>query len=515
MKKNILVFVCSVLLICLVQAQTKVFRQVNSEISSAMYPIIQDEGLVGYLAFARLEKVNADTFNYQVTIMDENLNDIGKIDFKEESLQLQSVSFENDILCLAYLKSNIIGKNFSKYKDFQAQLPLMKNYFFIQFLNLEGKITATHQTPVDVHVPTSLYNGTEAVGNFTNYTQLANIPGKGFAAFFADRKERFLQIYNTEGKLLWTKTPGTAHNNELFTTSEHVYILQTNIHGAERGSSMLTYGIEDKKEKPKFDFTDKQGNKLKILNIAKDPISGKLYASGNILNNKYGRIVNGKKIKKGIYKGVFTINFDGSARKDIKAIYSYWDDGSQASAISKKGGLVTDNKNVFYYKAIKDTEGNTNFIGAPFKTKFKTGNLVFSIIAIPLIIYTPIILSSGLTECSVNETAVIKQSSDGKLSVDNVVSQNNKVYLFSSQSIENLPKGYTMVTNSHKKNNYVIITDRKEIAIYNINTKKIERTIPVVDKQVVTKVFPAKEGYILVSEYNKKEKTVRYSIESL
>src|ERR1700682_4275295 len=83
-------------------AQSKVFKEVGEDISSQVKPIWQDGTMVGYVVFTQLEKASADSFNYKVTIMDENLNDIGAVNFREQKLNLQAVSFESDVLCLAY-----------------------------------------------------------------------------------------------------------------------------------------------------------------------------------------------------------------------------------------------------------------------------------------------------------------------------------------------------------------------------------------------------------------------------
>jgi hypothetical protein len=53
------------------------------------------------------------------------------------------------------------------------------------------------------------------------------------------------------------------------------------------------------------------------------------------------------------------------------------------------------------------------------------------------------------------------------------------------------------------------------IYIYNFNNKKLMRTISHKDGRIITRVFPAKEGHVMVSEYNGKEKQTRFSIESL
>jgi hypothetical protein len=108
MKKIALPLTC----LCLAgfaHAQSKVFKEVGEDISTRVRSITQDNALVGYLAFTRLEKADADSFNYRLTIMDENRNDIGSVNFKERSLDLQAVSFEQDVLCLGYIESALAG----------------------------------------------------------------------------------------------------------------------------------------------------------------------------------------------------------------------------------------------------------------------------------------------------------------------------------------------------------------------------------------------------------------------
>src|ERR1700761_2973075 len=109
MQKLVYVGMCLLLTFSL-QAQTKVFKEISDDMSTQFKAITQDNALVGYLAFTRLEKANADSFNYRITIMDENLNDIGKVNFREENLILQTVSFEANVICVGYLQTSLTGK---------------------------------------------------------------------------------------------------------------------------------------------------------------------------------------------------------------------------------------------------------------------------------------------------------------------------------------------------------------------------------------------------------------------
>jgi hypothetical protein len=82
-------------------AQTKIFKEVRDGSSTKIRPIMQDETLVGYLSCTELERANRDSFSYRITIMDENLNDIGVVNFKELKLDLSAVSFDENVICLA------------------------------------------------------------------------------------------------------------------------------------------------------------------------------------------------------------------------------------------------------------------------------------------------------------------------------------------------------------------------------------------------------------------------------
>src|ERR1700690_661745 len=121
--KKIAFSLISVLFAFSLQAQTKVFKEVGEDISTEIKAITQDNTLVGYLAFTRLEKADADSFNYRVTIMDENLNDIGAVNFRQAYLDLQTVSFEENVLCLGYIQSPLQDgrsvKNMREYKKAQ------------------------------------------------------------------------------------------------------------------------------------------------------------------------------------------------------------------------------------------------------------------------------------------------------------------------------------------------------------------------------------------------------------
>jgi hypothetical protein len=82
------------------------------------------------------------------------------------------------------------------------------------------------------------------------------------------------------------------------------------------------------------------------------------------------------------------------------------------------------------------------------------------------------------------------------------------------RSTTNPPDFYRLL-NSETKTNYLIVDDEKGVSIYNVTQKKLVRTVPHKDGRIKTDFLPAKEGYIMVTEYNKKEKYTKVSIEAL
>lgn len=521
MKKTLVAALCSLLTICAVNAQSKVFKEVNDEISSQMKVITQDDALVGYLVFTRLEKSSEDSFNYRITIMDENLNDIGKVDFKEEKLDLQAVSFDQDILCLAYLKSNIIGMRFNNTSAYRSAARGARNAIFTQFLNLDGKIIKTNSTDVDIEINKDLIYYSKSVlanGKLKHGVQLKNIPQKGFACFYADNESNNLMAFSLTGKQLWKKIIPDAKGFSLLTSGESIYLLtKKEDEMIEGGYSVLGYGIADGSSHDKYVLADKKGNQLKVLAFENDINTGKPFISGNIINSEKGNnFYTGKGIAKGAYSGVFTINLNGPKKSDVKEVYSYWEDGSQAG-ISKNGLFAANGSYAKLYQSIKDYEGNTYFVGSSFIKRPKWGTIASSIIFSPLITVSPLILALGGTaKCKITDPVLIKQSSNGALSFDNSIAANDSRFFQARAPINVMDKrSFYSISNSATKTDYLIIDDVKDIIIYNINQKKVMRTVSHKDGKLRTDIFPAKEGHIMVREYNKQEKYTRLSIESL
>lgn len=503
------------------RAQTKVFKAVAEDMEQEFKPIMQDGKPVGYLMFTQLEKASADSFNYRISIMDENLNDIGTVSFRQEKLNIKAVSFDQDVLCLVYVKSNFVGKPYRTYKEFDRDKANGRTDLFAQFLSLNGKIIATNTIPMNITPQFTLAANSSrhgfGNGQLKQAIQLRNISGIGFACFYGDDSKNNLVVFKSTGKLVWQRRlHDDATDFSLLTSGPEISLLaKLKDKFREGGYEVLSYNAVDSATYPKFLLKDRKGNSLKVLSFDNDPNTGKPYVSGLVIDPVHGNTYGyGRALVQGTYCGLFAIEINGHTRKDIQAQFSYWTDGSQ-SFVDKDGYYQNGGVYANFENSFRDFNGNTWFAAAGIHRHPRWVAISASIITLPFIVPPIWMMATGTHRYNSSDVLLIKQDHTGKLTLANTVPAKKSDKTLAIMPFSTYGPLYYSVSNSDNHTNYMVVDDRKNIEIYNINQNKMARTIPhKADNNLVT-VFPAKEGYMMVYEFNKKEKTTRLSIEAL
>lgn len=127
-----------------------------------------------------------------------------------------------------------------------------------------------------------------------------------------------------------------------------------------------------------------------------------------------------------------------------------------------------------------------------------------------------LLLSPGTNKYCVRDVLLVKQDVAGKLSLATTVNAPTNGYAWGGYAVSQYdPNTYFALNNSATKTQYLVIDNMKNIDIYNVNQKKIARTIPRIDGKNIVTVLPAKEGSVAVTEYNTKDRSTRMSIEPL
>jgi len=508
----------------IVFAQSRVFKDVESSISTTVRTIMQDNHLMGYLLFTELEKISADSFNYRINILDENLNDIGKIEFKDEKLIFYDLAFDGDIICLGFLKSNFVGKTFTYNKEFKGIASKAKNSIYLQFLNLEGKIIKKIDKSVEINNK-SFYNFSlklqECEASLPNGLQLTNLPQKGFACFYSDLKNNLLYNYSSTGEEVWLKKVANRNKFHLLTNNnKYLYLLSSEpLNNYNRTYSINGFDIADGKAHTPLDLVDEAGNTLRILNIQNDPVSNNLCISGNVFDEEAdfsAEFV--PDYTKSRLIGTFSTTINGDKKNDIITKYNYWNNEALMPMISKNGRFEQEKTYFTYNTSFLDHQGNTYFTGSKVIKKTRWGLITSSIILAPTLFMPLMLAQYGVNKYQLTDAMLLKQNKNGELSIASTIPLTSTPGYWSraNPNPDIYIRSFTHLFDGNSKKDYLIIKDKIDYLIYNVTEQKVVKKIPRKESNYnYYGVYPAKEGHILISEYNEKEKTRRLSIEMI
>jgi hypothetical protein len=498
--KKLAILLAGLVMACGAGAQSKIFKEVNEDISSTVKPILQDNALVGYLTFTRLEKASVDSFNYRLSIMDENLNDIGKVEFRQALLDLQTVSFEKNVLCLGYIQSSIPGVQKVTGINGLKKLTEKANnsHILLQFVNLSGQILNTWYKDVSLSLAGLPNSNPYAIWRMMGYLkygmQVKNIPNLGFAVFYGDDLQQNLlefDLKGNQGPLQEVPVRGDAFH--LHTSATDIYlVVRQNGESPEGGYRLFDYSSRGLRAENEFDLRDGYDNWLRILTIDNDPVTGDPFIAGCIINPRRRTAGTANDYANAPYIGLFTLEL-GNAHKEMHANCSYWND-DKIPGISSNGMFADKDFYVRYATAFRDFDGNTVFAGTALVGKG----------------------TSGAGKYKLADAVFVRQEASGNVALDNNIPCDETKYFPSVLSVYGQEKkDYYKVVSPITKSNYMIIDDESNIYIYNVTAKKVVRTIAHKDGNVRINIFPAKEGHMMVAEYNHREKTTRISIEAL
>ena len=400
-------------------------------------------------------------------------------------------------------------------------------------MNVNGKLVKEHSESVNATYLESDYTPYETKGfkgRLLNSIKIKNIPKKGFCVTYAvsefingtkiknpddlinSNSKQNIQVFDYKGELLWRNL--LPDSKVLFTiplaSSSNIYILRKNYlkekfseyHG---GYDLLSLKSADGTIQKHEKITDNKGNAFQVLNFSNEIDLNTPIVSGLIMedNTVY---FNQSAVARGENMGVFSIVAKDSI---FKTQTSYWSDGKYKPEISKRGYLKQTKSYLGINCSFSDAEGNIYFAGSGLTRKTRWGSIIAATLTIPLV-FPPafiLVMGGGLNKYKFENTVILKQDPKGVLSYYNSQESNvnfNK-WLFSYQ------KSYFTVNQGK----FLVLNDDEDIFIYNIKDKSLAKRIPHKDGNTKTEVYKAKEGHIMILEYNSNEKSTKLSIESL
>lgn len=484
------IFLTLIVLFCslCVFAQSKIFKEVSEDISSSIHDLRENGELVGYIVFTRLEAVSEDSFNYKITIMDENLNDLGVVTFRERQLLIQAMAIEGDVVSIAFVRSFMHNQFYKNDKEFEKALKKETNSLLVQFIRVDGKLLQSYNTGIAISTNRGFMT---AYITLDFPIHLEGITGSGFALFHGEAGVGYLTTFTSQGQLVLNRS--IDGRPQILTAKGQMYLLKKKYESKswEGGYELMACDFKDSTViHPSYKLKDKDGSFLKVIGWGADRQSGNLYLTGNIIHKERGDSYYGAyDLCKGPYTGVFTIDVNGVNPADYKAVYSYW--------VKDSKGLIRDDgyftKEKLYWRLLqsfRDFEGNTYFIGTGVDKRTKVA-------------YT------------YEDAILVKQTQGGELIVKNLIPSHHSPGFNGYLSFSKFEaRYYYPILNSNTKKEFLVIDDTQIVTFYDVDQQKVIKAVPRWRGKQDTYVSVAKEGYIMVTEYNKKEKFTKISLQS-
>ena len=198
-------------------AQSKVFENVVEVELQSTVEITNNKQIVGYAFFYKIDKMKRSDL-YRLSILDENLKEIGSNEFEgAKDLVIKKAAYESNLILLSFVDK-------SKKDGYEK---------FIKIFDLKGKELAN--IPYDPERrKTGMFGAALAAQMDAYYEGTENIEGKGFVSVYQNKAKTGgadIQMISLTGKLKWEQniTAEKGDRTDLYlvsTTSNSVIFFQ-------------------------------------------------------------------------------------------------------------------------------------------------------------------------------------------------------------------------------------------------------------------------------------------------
>jgi len=457
----------------------------------------------------------------EYVLLDKNLNKVSNNTFVNNSYN--ESKYDIDGTKNSYIDCNLIGDNviltsyYYYFHDFGSCSPNPLATAF-QIISLKDKTVSKemkYEDGVFSDLPDEL-SQLKSENKKLDTKYLVNaIDNDSITGFFISQvntdglyyKEKDIRFYNEKRELLWTYeyNPNGDHKNMtnckvISVKNNNIYLLETKFQEGYASEKKIVL-LDLKTGKKKYETLVEDRNSKYNHTIKAKEIDGQLFITGNyspFKNHYFFRLNNNL----GYYKLVLDEN-----GKEVSRQYSKWSDFTTSMKVKKKG-RVKSNYMLNTQSSLIFKDGKVSIIAEKFKP---SGSALW---------FIPII--GSLTNHYERTTDMVLINFDEKFQLQSVNTvkkdlseeDNNDDYLF--YQYLNHEEGCVFFFKDFTKNPE---TGKKQwmLGINTfINGVFTEEKIPMYSRRkFLIDPLPAKEGYIMLREYNEKEKYNQVRLEKL
>lgn len=472
--------------------------------------IMKDNQINGYFFLYRSDKIDKNTNEYTLQILDQNLNKVRDIKFEDsKNINLVEASYNGN--SLAFL-----------FRDFEALTLEMKIF------DLEGKLKYTYSKNYDKNSYAVMSQTTKAHAEEGANQSIFDLGEKGYAVVYPLKEGKQytyeVSVVSSDQKKEWLYHPSDEERFsviEFLGNTDSLMIFQvvkrTKMLGGKTGAQIL--GINFVTKKKAFELNDENDD----YRFSPSGISQLKDGNILILGTYFGKKEN---IEKDFGKGLaaYVISSRG---KILEKNYNAWVEDIGRYLPLNKRGKVDKIGFLYIHKLIQTPDGRIFVVGEGYKRQANAAGIAS----------TMLLGRGGVTKLVVTDLVILEFNNKYKISgvtiydkANNTVESSGLTDMNSQHSVARLIKSiggfdYAFTTGEPDNSIFTICygdwvkSDGYKGSTFNSirysNNKFSTDKIELKTKASTIRVFPAKAGSIMILEYFKKEKRLDFRLEKL
>ncbi|HUR12311.1 MAG TPA: DUF6770 family protein [Flavitalea sp.] len=480
--------------------------------------IMENNQIKGYFFLYQSDKIDRNTNEYTLQILDQNLNKVKEIKF-EDSKKLSLLEAAYNETSLSFL-----------FKNAETQTLDMKIY------SIDGKLKYSYSREYDRKTE-ALMNQYAATHSDEGTNQnVFDIGSQGYASVMPlrDGKQRTYQVdyYSSESKKQWTYVPADDEERyaqaEFLGNTDSLIILEvmkkSRALSGKMTASLIGLNFVTKKKAWELDNTN-DNYTFVPTNVV--PVKGQsqILVMGTYFESEANI---SKDASKGI--AVYTIDTKG---KIIARTYNSWgDDFAKYLPVNNKGKI--DNIGyLFLHKFIQTPDGKMFAVGEGYKRQTSAGGIALKVLSTAAGGGSNV----GVTKIVVTDMVMIQFNDKYKVTNATIYDKTNNTAEASSMSDYNSQHliaqylkafgafDYEFTTGEADNSQFTVCFSdwvrSKEYKGKTFNSIRYNGTsfstdkIELKSKASTMKVFPAKTGSVMIMEYFRKDKRLDFRIEKI
>lgn len=490
-------------------AQSKIFNNVIEVELQSTVEITNNKQIVGYAFFYKIDKMKKTSL-YRLSILDENLKEIGSNEFEgAKDLLLKKAAYESNKLLLSFFDA---GK-----KDGYEK--------FIKIFDLKGKELGNIAYDPE-RKKTGLFGSTVAAQMDAFYEGTENIEGKGFVSLYQSKAKTGgadIQMIDLNGKLKWEQniTAEKGDRTDLYllsTTPNTILLFQMDKSGImRRDPTIFLVGLSTETGKQLYKKT------LTSKGISYEPMLIKSSTDGKLkiistMSNEADKFLTAKPIG-------FSIGELDDLTGEIKTIkdFNYLND--LGNILSMKNESKSDDGYIKAHNICMMQDGSMVMVGEFFRKTVSGIGMAFKILnqgngsASQATIENMFLLRIDKTLKAKSLDIIEKDKERVLLPTDGIpiglasrilTLEHRFGYMYTDEGLDGKKKTVlARGTFGEDKYGTIALTfdEKKGFTQKRFDFEK--------EKKVSYHISRGKPGYVMISKYNAKEKTMTINLEKI